>query len=525
MENGQLTCQKFKWTSFQFPHDRWREPAFRGRESPKIRDNKRRQAHSDRCRKRIEENLRRTPHGAERLNRREEVINEALAEEVQRRERREKETDRVATAATGIAKVSAPAKWKENPIEPDPDPKRRMIMKSTSLTASSSSGHNREKRTKSDMESKMQVENTSVPVINESSESTETVTTNTRRRIVGKSEPVAVTTLEAIDGYREKTRIISSLEQFELGNIMELSISCQLLGGARQMSFHGGISLCKKDGWDMKNHSHLRVARRMRKKTHPTALIVTVRENEERGMCSVTLRELWRIIKDQMKERMPVVVVTTKNSAIWRRASMGLETQKNQLEYVNVERMRIITNSKHVAEQIKIDKGRHIVMDGVKFENDGKIDEKKNLKNTVMDGDKIEKDSMMKSTVMDGEKIGRMGYDKNDGKLQCRSEEELRKSILKGLVKRNQEKHAVLAQVEETQEEEREVVCYDDFTGKELPWCAVRKARELELQYLRNLGVYEKVDEKEAIKKYGVTPIDTKWIDTDKAFEGEPLQN
>ena len=33
------------------------------------------------------------------------------------------------------------------------------------------------------------------------------------------------------------------------------------------------------------------------------------------------------------------------------------------------------------------------------------------------------------------------------------------------------------------------VMCFDDITGKELPWHAVRKARELELKYLRDLGV------------------------------------
>ena len=26
--------------------------------------------------------------------------------------------------------------------------------------------------------------------------------------------------------------------------------------------------------------------------------------------------------------------------------------------------------------------------------------------------------------------------------------------------------------------------------------------------------------EKEAVEKYGITPVDTKWVDTDKAFEG-----
>ena len=83
-----------------------------------IRDNKRRQEHSERCRRRIEESLRKTPHGAERLERREEVINEALAEEVRRRELKKKEADGVATAASGITAESAPAEWRENPIEP-----------------------------------------------------------------------------------------------------------------------------------------------------------------------------------------------------------------------------------------------------------------------------------------------------------------------------------------------------------------------------------------------------------------------
>ena len=111
---------------------------------------------------------------------------------------------------------------------------------------------------------------------------------------------------------------------------------------------------------------------------------------------------------------------------------------------------------------------------------------------------------------------------KIDEEMCRRSEEKLCKSILKGLAKRSREKHAMLADVEEGQEQF--VICIDDITGKELPWHAVRKARELELKYLRDLGVYEKVDEKEAVAKYGITPVDTKWIDTGKAFQGEPMQ-
>ena len=37
-------------------------------------------------------------------------------------------------------------------------------------------------------------------------------------------------------------------------------------------------------------------------------------------------------------------------------------------------------------------------------------------------------------------------------------------------------------------------------------------------------GVYEKIDERGAINTYQVTPLDTKWIDANKAIEGEPVQ-
>ena len=71
---------------------------------------------------------------------------------------------------------------------------------------------------------------------------------------------------------------------------------------------------------------------------------------------------------------------------------------------------------------------------------------------------------------------------------------------LKGFARRNRERHEMLADVEK--EQEQDVICFDDIIGKELPWHAVRKARELELKYLRDLGVYEKVGEKEAVAKY-----------------------
>ena len=102
-----------------------------------IRDNKRAPAHSDRCRKRIEERLRTTPHGAQRLDRRNEVINEALAEEVRREEQRKRRSDRAA-AETPETEPTAASERREDPIELDPNPKRRLLLKSASPTASGS---------------------------------------------------------------------------------------------------------------------------------------------------------------------------------------------------------------------------------------------------------------------------------------------------------------------------------------------------------------------------------------------------
>ena len=70
--------------------------------------------------------------------------------------------------------------------------------------------------------------------------------------------------------------------------------------------------------------------------------------------------------------------------------------------------------------------------------------------------------------------------------------------------------------------EDEFIKCFDDITGKELPWQAVKEGREKELKYLNELGVYKTVDAVAA--KYNVTPVDTKWVDTDKACDGEPMQ-
>ena len=85
----------------------------------------------------------------------------------------------------------------------------------------------------------------------------------------------------------------------------------------------------KADGWNLKNHSHLTVARQLLEKTHTSVLVCddqgkvkTLRKDGRRGICSAVLKELLRIVKDQIEERSVAVIVLNKESAIWKDAGM-----------------------------------------------------------------------------------------------------------------------------------------------------------------------------------------------------------
>ena len=91
-------------------------------------------------------------------------------------------------------------------------------MKSASSTASGS-GQHREKRPIPDGKSRMQVKDMSETGTGKGTALPAAPSANTRRRIVVKSEQMAVTTQEAVDGYREKAMRIASVEHIELGNM------------------------------------------------------------------------------------------------------------------------------------------------------------------------------------------------------------------------------------------------------------------------------------------------------------------
>ena len=80
------------------------------------------------------------------MDRRSEVINEALVEEARRAEqRRRRDGDAKATVPVPDSARLAVRDPKENSVELDPDPKRRLLMKSAP-SATSDRGQQREKR-------------------------------------------------------------------------------------------------------------------------------------------------------------------------------------------------------------------------------------------------------------------------------------------------------------------------------------------------------------------------------------------
>ena len=268
------------------------------------------------------------------------MINEALAEEVRTGEQRKKRSDRAIVAVPETE--SAAPEPRENPIEAEANPKRRLLMKSASLTASGS-GQHRQKRSIPDDESGMQVEDAPKTSTGEGTAS-----------------------------------LVAPISEYPTEHCCEVRTSSSYYEGSGQHHGDighgsGGLSLRKADGWNLKNHSHLTVARHLREKTHTSMLVVTIREGEERGICSAALREFLRIVKDQIEERSVVVIVSNRESAIPRNASVKIVLQENQLKYVDVEGMRVITNNRCIAEQIKSDKVENVVMDGSKVGKFGKV--------------------------------------------------------------------------------------------------------------------------------------------------------
>ena len=200
------------------------------------------------------------------------MINEALADEIQRGEvsrgRGEAAELQQQHQHQNLA-ASTSHESSENPIEPDPNPKET-ITHEVSFASSQRQWQQRAKRSAADAELEGRMGVAMDMCSDESAALPSALAANTRRRVAVNTAPVAVTTQEGIDGYREKAMMIASVEQVELGNIMELSITGHVpqMGKTIELLWCE-LSLSKADGCELKNHSNLTVARHLREKDSP----------------------------------------------------------------------------------------------------------------------------------------------------------------------------------------------------------------------------------------------------------------
>ena len=95
---------------------------------------------------------------------------------------------------------------------------------------------------------------------------------------------------------------------------------------------------------------------------------------------------------------------------------MNTLLREKQLKYVDVEEMRVVTNDRHIGEQIKSDstlcaqgnplhdKDENIVINESKVGEFGKVKKEQHLKNTVTNGVESERGELVKSVAMNGVK-------------------------------------------------------------------------------------------------------------------------
>ena len=90
-------------------------------------------------------------------------------------------------------------------------------------------------------------------------------------------------------------------------------------------------------------------------------------------------------------------------------------------------------------------------------ENFGKLG--KVVESNVMDGQRLRHGQVVENVATDGQKVGKVGkVVENVAMDGVKIEEQLCKSIMKGLARRNPERQVMLAEMEE---ENRDVVCVD----------------------------------------------------------------
>ena len=107
---------------------------------------------------------------------------------------------------------------------------------------------------------------------------------------------------------------------------------------------------------------------------------MTIREGEERGICGAALKEHWTIIDDQIEERGVVLLVLNKESRNLERCKCAKTLLRgDQLKYIDVEGVRVVTNKCCAADQIRSDKVKNVATGEVKRRECGKFGKSQNF--------------------------------------------------------------------------------------------------------------------------------------------------
>ena len=152
------------------------------------------------------------------------VINETLANEFQRNEQRKERGSRVTPPAPATKTAASTSHaLTETPIEPDLNPKKRLLVKSAS-SAASGSGQQHVKRSATDAQHQKHQLMSRWTWDWQKSRTAQRFGSKyqMKQSLRHKAEtqcPVAITTQEGIDEYREKAMRIASVEQVELGSV------------------------------------------------------------------------------------------------------------------------------------------------------------------------------------------------------------------------------------------------------------------------------------------------------------------
>lgn len=461
-----------------------------------IRWGKRPQAHSEACRARIEEQLRMTKEGAERLDKRKFAIDEGIAKYLeeqdvkrQRARRDRPEAEQQATTSTAQVTIST--------TEPPPRGSKRPSEQPTEEIQ----GEDELERVLEESRRMHRESGQEAPQVDPTSSSSTAI------------NPGTLTGTAPNEAGMEVSAVLAPHPAPAGGAIVEVHSPSRVVDVAEQRGMSKGASLDLTNGWNFNLPKHRLDAARLIQRMRPGLVIGSPmctpfsplqhlnkkRPEEVRAMeleygknhveYTIELMEMQRGLGGH------VLLEHPRSASSW-----GLPCMKN---FINKHALRLVT-----ADQC---------MYGLKStDSAGEAPAKKPTMFATSAGriaDRLSKrcDGMHRHVQLVG---GRAGP-------AARYPRELCEAICEGLREQLQDDaEASLCNIELSSG----IRFFGDLTGKQLDPERVMKAREEEIGYYKKMRVYDKMNREEAVKKYGVKPIQVRWVDVDKAHPGEEEQ-